>query len=132
MLLALVACWRPDPYVPPEPLPAADIVPTDEAAGEAAEPQLDAEAIEPEEAPPANAEEEEDPQGPAFTAYRARTVQAPVTLVDDFGKTLAVLPTPAVELEVRDEDDIRARVWCATCTPAVEGWIQIHLIQRAD
>lgn len=138
MLLALVACWRPEPYVPPAPLPAveaaepsAEAPPAEDAP---APPDRDAEAGDeaPDPAaegdPPAAPDEE---QGPSFATYRARNVQAPVTLVDDYGKNLVVIPT-TVELEVRDEDAIRARVWCASCTPAIEGWIQSHLLQRVD
>ncbi|MFN7143929.1 MAG: hypothetical protein ACK4YP_09150 [Myxococcota bacterium] len=146
MLLALatLACWRPDPYVPPE-APAAEVEapsgePGAEAAGEAPPDEAVAGEATAGEAPEGEgpAEEAPDPdpipedieEQPAFVTWRARTVQAPVTLVDDWGKPLAVLGTKGWELEVRGEEPIRTRVWCGTCTPAVEGWIQAHLLER--
>ncbi len=137
MLLALATlggCWRPDPYTPPAtPVeePAAEAAPGDappeeppeagDAAGEA--------GAETEEGALAGEEPvEEDEDIPPFAAYAARTVQAPVTIVDDWGKPLAVLGRTGWEVEVRGEEEIRTRVWCGSCSPAVEGWIQPHLI----
>lgn len=116
MLLALLACWRPEPWTPPPP-PAGEV---GEAAPEA------------EGAP--EGEDEGEPEGEAdepvtrFVSYRAHTLVSPVTIVDDWGKTLAVIPTPDWPLEVRGEEPIRKRVWCETCDPQVEGWVQPHLV----
>lgn len=131
LALAILACWRPDPYVPPD-APAA--VPSDEPAepgDEAAEPDGEPPGDDAEEAAPTPDPLPDDiEEQPAFATWRARTVQAPVTIVDDWGRPLAVLGTAGWELEVRGEEPIRTRVWCGACTPAVEGWIQAHLVER--
>lgn len=146
MILALLlpACWRPEPYTPPPP-PEDVEAPAGEAAEEGPDeaPEGEEGAADAEEAPGEPAEEgaaeegappdEEDvPSQPDFKSYRAKTVSAPVTIVDDWGKPLAVLGVAAWELEVRGEEPIRTRVWCATCDPAVEGWLQPHLLARVE
>jgi hypothetical protein len=76
--------------------------------------------------------EEPAPEEPTetFVRYPAHTLVSPVTIVDDWGKTLAVIPTPGWALEVRGEESIRMRVWCETCDPQVEGWVQPHVIAK--
>ena len=73
-------------------------------AGEAPEDDAPPEAEgEPTEGP-ASAEEAtegEEDEPPPFPAYTGRTVQAPVTIVDDWGKPLSVLTVPDVAVEVR-------------------------------
>ncbi|MDP2309031.1 MAG: hypothetical protein Q8P18_23610 [Pseudomonadota bacterium] len=144
-LLLVLGCWRPDAYEPP----AAPEAPAELVAGvpeEAAAPPDGAEpgAAEADspgaEGSPPGAEGDpvesapepgqEDPEEPAFPAYPARTLQAPVTVVDDYGKTLAVLGLVGVALEVRDEEEVRTRVFCASCKPPIEGWVQPHLVVR--
>lgn len=136
-LLLLAGCWRPEPYTPPEAPgepsgePEEDGVedpsggpPTDEEEGVAPD-----EAA-PDEDDPDPAPDEDEP--PPYTAFATRTVQAPVTIVDDWGKPLAVLARSGWELEVRGMEDVRARVWCGTCSPAVEGWLQNQYLERLD
>ncbi len=138
MLLALATlggCWRPDPYVPPEaPVEAAADERTEEPpAPDAAEPEVEGtppeDTPDPEDIPVGDPEDVPSDEGPAFQAYPARTVQAPVTIVDDYGKPLAVLTKTGVALEVRGEEPIRTRVWCSSCAPPAEGWLQPHLLK---
>lgn len=75
---------------------------------------------------------EDAPDTPPFQSYKARTVQAPASIVDDYGKPIAVIGVVGWELEVRGEEEIRVRVWCEKCDPAVEGWLQPQLVARAD
>ncbi len=143
MLAALFlasGCWRPDAYEPPPPPAEEQARPVGDApdapdAGETPEDDAPPEAEgEPTEGP-ASAEEAtkgEEDEPPPFPAYTGRTVQAPVTIVDDWGKPLAVLTVPDVAVEVRGEEAVRVRVWCEACKPQVEGWIQAHLVVRAD
>lgn len=135
-LLLVLGCWRPDAYTPPAAPPEeAPVDAPDDAPEEAREGT-------PEDAPdnvggeaddaPTAAEGGEEDAPPPFANYAARTLQAPVTLVDDYGKPLVVISTAGIVLEVRGEDDVRTRVWCGSCTPAVEGWIQAHLLERTN
>lgn len=138
MLLALLlaGCWRPEPYEPPPPPEPADedVAAAPDAEGDDAEEapdDPDADALSEGETPP-RPDEEDVPTAPDFVRYAVRTVQAPVTIVDDWGKPLAVLGRSGWELEVRGEEPIRTRVWCGGCDPSVEGWIQPHLIARSE
>lgn len=146
MILALLlpACWRPESYTPPPPPPAEALgAPGDEAAAQEPEEAAEGEPGPGEDRPEdpaapdaaeddAPPDEEDVPTQPDFESYRARTVSAPVTIVDDWGKPLAVLGRAAWELEVRGEEPIRTRVWCGTCDPPVEGWLQPHLLARIE
>jgi hypothetical protein len=135
LVLALVGCWRPAPYTPPPP-PTEEPAAGEEAEGEggkadgAPEPEVDAPAAEAD-VPGAEGDDEEVVTPAPFPAYKAVTVQGPVTIVDDYGKPIAILDKPQWELEVRGEEDIRTRVFCGTCNPQVEGWLQAHLLERA-
>lgn len=140
-LLLALGCWRPVGYEPsaapppPDQTAEGDVpegAPGDldgAAAGDPpGEPSEEAWA-EPSEVPSEEAAEATEGP-PPFPDYTARTIQAPVTLVDDYGKTLAVLDRVGIALTVTGEEEIRARVLCATCTPPTEGWIQPHLVAR--
>lgn len=138
MIWLLLACWRPSPYSPPEvPEEAAnalaqlgeEVPAADEAAPENAEAAEEAPG---EEAQPEEAEnaEEEAPEVPPMEPYRARIITAPASIVDDYGKVVIVLDKPLVEVEVRAEEPIRKKVFCATCKPSGEGWIQAQLVER--
>ncbi len=136
-LLLVLGCWRPDAYTPPAAPP--EDAPEEEAPGDAPDdaPDDPPTAAEGDEAetqadPPSEAADAEPDAPPPFPAYAARTLQAPVTLVDDYGKPLAVLNVAGAILEVRGEEDVRTLVWCGSCTPAVEGWIQAHLVERTN
>lgn len=134
-MLWLLACWRPDTYQPPPPPEEAaaalqslqteaaeeDGAPLPEPAGEA-----------PEATPDATPDGQPDaaPEAPAIQPYRARILSAPATLVDDSGRPVAVLDRPLVEVEVRAEDSIRRKVWCGSCSPSTEGWIQAALVEK--
>ena len=126
-MLWLLACWRPDVYQPPPP--------PEEAA--AALQSLQTEAAEEDGLPPLepageapDATLDETPEALAIRPYRARILSAPATLVDDNGRPVAVLDRPLIEVEVRAEDSIRRKVWCASCSPSTEGWIQAALVEK--
>ncbi|MES2640090.1 MAG: hypothetical protein V4850_11425 [Myxococcota bacterium] len=128
-LLLALACWRPDAYEPPAAPPEETEEPEPEEPGDdtpEAEAAPDAEGAV--EGQAEGAPEEVEP--PPFPTYAARTLQAPVTVVDDYGKTLAVWGAVGVVLEVTGEEAVRTRVSCTSCTPPVEGWIQAHLVTR--
>jgi len=135
-LLMASGCWRPDAYEPPPPFeeaapPVGDAPDGALEEAEATDGPPDGEGA-PEEAEAATNEDgEEDDEAPPFPAYAGRTVQAPVTIVDDWGKPLAVIAVPDFPVEVRGEEPVRVRVWCETCKPQAEGWIQAHLVVRA-
>ncbi len=138
MIWLLLACWRPSSYSPPEvPEEAANaLAQLGEEVPEAGEPVAEnAEATEeanPEEAPAEEPEntEEEAPEVPPMEPYRARIITAPASIVDDYGKVVIVLDKPLVEVEVRAEEPIRKKVFCASCKPSGEGWIQAQLVER--
>ena len=138
LALAVLACWRPEPFTPPPPpeearaalgLPAA--VPGDDgddASGGGvtggAEPPLSED-----EGAPAAPALNPDPEG--FDAYPATVVRTPATVVDDAGRPLCVVDRPGVAVEVRGEEPIRVRVALAACGggPA-EGWLQPEMVAR--
>lgn len=133
LALALSGCWRPTPWTPPPPPDEAI-----EALGEpAAEGEEEAEGAQ--EADATDVPDEEEDEAPAppplerlARPWTARVVQAPATLVDDGGQTLVVIPDEDVVVEVRAEQPHRLLVWCATCKPPSEGWIQVPLVARAE
>ncbi len=135
-MLWLLACWRPDTYQPPPP-PEEAAAALQSLQTEAAEedgaplPEPDGAAPEgqPEDGAPDGAAED-TPDAPAIQPYRARILSAPATLVDDSGRPVAVLDRPLVEVEVRAEDSIRRKVWCGSCSPSTEGWIQAALVEK--
>jgi hypothetical protein len=142
MIWLLLACWRPSPYSPPEvPEEAANAMAqlgeeVPEGGEEGAEEGLpdaeeggaeNSEVANPD--PPAEGKEEEA-EVPAMEPYRARIITAPASLVDDYGKVVIVLDKPLVEVEVRAEEPIRKKVFCASCKPSGEGWIQAQLVER--
>lgn len=64
-----------------------------------------------------------DPDG--LDPYAAITVNSPLTIVDDAGKPVTVINTKGVKVEVREEDgQVRRKVYCASCSPAGEGWLR--------
>lgn len=116
-LLLLNACWRPDPDLAPE-LPPLEAAPDLTVADGA-----------PVDAEPAAPEEDDPPAEPTFVGYPAYTAGAPVTLVDDYGKTLCIVASVGSPVEVRAEDEnVRKKVWSEVCIPAVEGWAQSQMI----
>ncbi len=141
MIWLLLACWRPSPYSPPEvPEEAANALTqlgeeapeAQEEGGEEGNP--DAEnpgdnnaGANPDQ--PADIQEEAE-EVPPMEPYRARIITAPASLVDDYGKVVIVLDKPLVEVEVRAEEPIRKKVFCASCKPSGEGWIQAQLVER--
>ncbi len=127
-LCGFAGCWRPSAYEPPPaPVPELPDAAGGEGEGVAAGVAEGAEAVEaPVEVEPLQPEE------PPLQPFRVRTVQGPVSLVDDVGALVTVIAATGAELEVRAIDPIRARVRCAACGPENEGWIQLHLIERLD
>lgn len=139
-LLLLSSCWRPDPELTPDlpPLEPAGR-PEEDAPGDG-EPDVGDRADEadgPDGAEPDGGEpdgadpDEAEPEGmgPPFVAYAAYTAGAPATIVDDFGKTLCIVSAVGTPVEVRgEEQDIRKRIWCGSCVPAVEGWVQATMV----
>lgn len=140
LAVGLLGCWRPDPWTPPPPPPEAvealapaDVGPDDAPPAEGADAD-DAEAPEaPEddgddapEAPP------EPPVVPLARPWAARLLQVPATLVDDAGTTLVVIGARDTPLEVRAEQPHRVKVWCASCSPPTEGWIQAQIVAPAE
>jgi hypothetical protein len=119
-LLLFAACWRPDLSRAPEALPPLEPSLFTEEQGFA---QAPGEAPEGGGEPPAGPAEA-DPDAPPFDAYPAVTTTAPVTIVDDFGKPLSIVRSVGTPVEVRGEETIRRKVFCAVCAPAAEGWVQ--------
>lgn len=139
MLLALLACWQPGDYTPPQPetLPPPAVDPAVEASmlpgpEDPPGPEPEAAVQEPEAAtqePAPAAPEPPDP--PAMDPYAAHTVGAPLTLVDDMGQPLVVITTPHTPVIVLDEQEgLRRKVRCDTCTPPVEGWLQWAVVEK--
>lgn len=107
LLLALSGCWQPRAVE----IPAAHLHELDPA-----------EPVETAAEPEAEPELNPDPDG--LDPYLAITVTSPVTIVDDGGQPVTVINTKGVKVEVRKEDgQVRRKVYCATCAPAVEGWV---------
>lgn len=127
MGLLLFACWRPAAYVPPEPPPQAKEAM--EAVGEEA-PEKEEGASEVADEERKTEEEEAIEEKPAIQPYAARIITAPATLVDDFGRPVGVIEKAETDVEVRAEEEIRKKVYCGSCNPAVEGWIQKSLVER--
>ena len=131
VLATLAGCWRPEPYTPPPPPFAAE---GDASAEGGSEPPTGGGASDEEDtralAPGEDPEDIPSEDAPTFARYTARTVQGPVTIVDDWGKNLVVIGEAGVLLEVRGEESFRMRVRCETCDPPVEGWLQPHLLER--
>lgn len=69
----------------------------------------------------------EAPAYPPIDPWQGRLLQAPVTLVDDFGKPLLVVGKD-VHVEVRAAEPHRLKVFCAECTPPTEGWVQVQVV----
>lgn len=121
-LLLLAGCWSPAAVEPPAARVRQPIV----NGAEGAEGALadDADEVAPE--PVLNA----DPDG--LDPYAVVTVTSPVTLVDDGGKPVGFVNKVGTTVEVRVEDgDVRRKVWCATCAPPTEGWVQTQDIALA-
>ncbi len=117
---ACSGCWRPAPVeLPPSHIHAAEPAADDaEAAADPAAEAPDAPALNP------------DPDG--LDPYKAVTVNSPVTVVDDGGKPVTVINSKGVQVEVRQEDGkVRRKVYCASCAPAVEGWVRTEDIAVA-
>lgn len=142
-MVLLLACWRPDPYVPPEPPEAAitalEARPEPEnAAGEAPSEGTPEDA--PEGTPEVVGEGEgiENPEAGIeatptpvpIDPYKARLGSAPAMLVDDLGQPVMALDKPNMELEVRADEGYRKRVVCLSCVPQAEGWLQDKLVVR--
>jgi len=146
--LVLSACWRPDPTLAPElpPLepsaleagdaegdgtPTGDANPTAEGSptgeGNAGDGTPTGDAPPTGDGAPDEPDDPGDdghPVDPNFVAYTAYLATSPVTIVDDLGKPLVIVPKLGTAVEVRGEESIRKRVYCATCEPATEGWVQ--------
>lgn len=128
--LLLAACWRPDVAQAPAELPPLE--PAAYGAPPAAGEQPGGEGPGGEE-PGAEAggdgpAEPEAPEAPPFDPYPGFLTTAPVTIVDDYGKPLAILTRAGTPVEVRGEESVRRKVWCASCSPAVEGWVQLNTV----
>ena len=138
-----LACWSPAPAPPPPAPPEAEkalsvlkaeadeearVLPETPAEGAAEGAEGTAEGAAEGAEGAEGAAESEAP--PPIQPWKARTLSAPATLVDDFGKPVAILDRPQVELEVRAEDAIRRKVFCGSCVPATEGWIQASLLEK--
>ena len=128
-MLLLLACWQPGDYTPPQPEnlppPAAD--PALEAAMVPGPDDPDGPEPEATAAPDAP----EPPAPPSMDPYAAHTVGGPLTLVDDVGQPLAVISAPHTPVIVLDEQDgLRRKVRCDTCTPPVEGWLQWAVVEK--
>lgn len=128
MVLVLFGCWQPGDYLPPQPegLAAAvapggaDVAPEGEAGDDP--PDADAEA---------DADEGTDRAAAAVDPYGAHTLGSPLTLVDDVGAVVQVLPVPNTAVTVLEEEPgVRRRVRCDGCTPVVEGWLQWDRVER--
>lgn len=129
-MLLLLACWQPGDYTPPQPEnlppPAAD--PALEAAMVPG--PDDPDGPEPE-AAAATPDAPEPPAPPSMDPYAAHTVGGPLTVVDDVGQPLAVIATPHTPVVVLDEQEgLRRKVRCDTCTPPVEGWLQWAVVEK--
>lgn len=115
-VLCLVGCWSPRAVV----VPAARVHASEDAATE------DDAALAVVEEPALNV----DPDG--LDPYIAVTVTAPLTMVDDGGKPVAVLNSLGAKVEVRVEDGgVRRKVWCSFCAPPTEGWVRTEDIALA-
>lgn len=128
-MLLLLACWQPGDYTPPQPEnlppPAAD--PALEAAMVPGPDDPDGPEREAAAAPDAP----EPPAPPSMDPYAAHTVGGPLTVVDDVGQPLAVIATPHTPVVVLDEQEgLRRKVRCDTCTPPVEGWLQWAVVEK--
>lgn len=118
MLLALLACWSPDPTLAPT-LPPAEGDPVEDAPDE----PVAVDGVAPDE-PPEEPPPPEPPEATPFDEYVAYTTASPVSIVDEQGRPLAIIAKVGTPLEVQTEEEIRTRVYCATCSPPAEGWVQ--------
>ena len=73
---------------------------------------------------------EDPPEKPAMKPYVGRILTSPATLVDDYGRPVLIIDKAQTQVEVRAEETIRKKVYCGTCVPAGEGWIQANLVER--
>lgn len=94
--------------------------PAEEAVAEAPE-ETTAEAGDP---------EEPEEEKPAMQPYAGRVITSPATLVDDLGRPVLVIEKAPTQVEVRAEEDIRKKVYCGSCKPVGEGWIQASLVEK--
>jgi hypothetical protein len=118
----LVACWRPDPSLALD-LPPLEAIEPEVAAGEAAAGEEAAGEVE-------VAPEGPEPPEVPFEAWAGVTLTAPLTLVDEAGKPLAVFEAPGVTVQVRGDDGARLKVYCPTCEPPAEGYLQGAAVGR--
>ena len=143
LLLLLTACWRPDADKLPAELPPLEPAaytaggeggaPAGPGAGaddaEGGAPDAGGDAAEGDAAGADGAAgDPAAPEGPPFEAYPGFLTTAPVTIVDDYGKPLAIVTRAGTAVEVRGEESVRRKVYCASCSPAVEGWVQLHTV----
>lgn len=123
MLLALsLACWRPTPSAPVElaPLPEPNASEVEDATDSAAPT---------EDVAPAAVDVASDPT--AVTPWNAVTSGAPCTLVDGYGKPVAVLNRMGTPLRVVSEDALRYGVECDVCVPKTQGYVQRTLLEKS-
>ena len=116
----LLGCWRPDPTLALDLPPLASAEAADAVEPEADEAPVEAEAV---------AQEPEAPEV-AFEAWAGVTLTAPLTLVDGNGKPLVVLDAPGVSVQVRGDDGARLKVYCSSCEPPSEGYLQGTAVGR--
>lgn len=72
----------------------------------------------------------DDDEAPApFEPYAARTVTAPLTLVNDQGQPVKILLNPQTRVQVLAAEPTRLKVRCELCLPQVVGWVQVAAVQ---
>ena len=64
--------------------------------------------------------------------WKARVLQPVFTLVDEAGQPVTRGAKADTVVEVRVDGEFRMKVWCGTCEPVGEGWIQSALLERAS
>ncbi len=128
-LAVSAGCWRPEPVALPElaplPAPAPEELAADDSGTEAAADRVDGA---PADGDDASAVVVSDMSG--FTPWNAVTVGAPCTLVDGYGKPVAVLNRLSTPLRVVSEDSLRFGVECDVCVPKSSGYVQRSLIEK--